>query len=128
MTESRFRIFATSIPHGAGPQRPLDAAPVAELEPDLPIVVRDHVLDSVSLVLDSEPEPGESVQSGFDRKEHALRACFDRLDPDSRAATSLRLATGAPDDPIVGKLARLSTERRQRLISSLAEAPRRRAR
>jgi hypothetical protein len=86
------------------------------------------MLDAVSQVLDSQPEPGESVQHGFDRKERELRAFFDQLEHDERAAMYSRLAAGEAGDPVVAKLARFSTERRQRLIASLAEAPRRRAR
>ena len=127
MTDSRFRIFASSIPHGVGPPRPVQAFEAQEVEPELPNIERDHMLEAVAHILDGQPESGESVLRGFDRKERELRAFFDRLDPDDRAALLLRLTAGA-DDPIIAKLARLSTERRQRLIASLAEAPRRRVR
>jgi hypothetical protein len=128
MTESRYRIFAAVIPHGVGPPRPLPEHSWPELEPELPVVRRDQLLDAVSRILDAEPEPGESVQRSFDRKEHELRAYCDQLDHESRARLWSRLVTAAADDPIVAKLGRLSSERRQRMLASLAEAPRRRMR
>jgi hypothetical protein len=127
MTEPRYRIFSATLPHGDGPSRPTPFKPPPDLEPDLPVIERDPMLDAVVRVLDSQPEPGESVQRDFDRKERELRSLFDRLDHDDRAALFLRLTTGV-DDPLITQLARLSTERRQRLLASLAEAPRRRVR
>jgi len=128
MTEPRFRIFADSIPHGGGPPRPAPRDVVAELAPELPVVARDGLLAAVSRILDSEGEAGESVQRSFDRKERELRAFFDQLDPDDRTRTWARLVGGDGTDSLVMKLARLSAERRQRLVASLSEAPRRRAR
>jgi hypothetical protein len=125
MTESRFRIFAAAIPYGVGPPRPMQAPPPPDRQA-APIVERDRVLDEMSRILDGQPEIGESVQRSFDRKERELRAFFDQLDHDGRAAAYLRLANGQSDDPFVAKLARLSAERRQRIIASLGEAPRRR--
>jgi hypothetical protein len=128
MTESRYRIFAAVIPHGMGPPRPLPEHGLSELEPELPVVQRDHLLDSVSRVLDTDPEPGESVQRSFDRKEHELRAYCDQLDHETRTRLWSRLVTADTSDPIIAKLGRLSSERRQRILASLAEAPRRRSR
>jgi hypothetical protein len=91
-------------------------------------VQRDQLLAAVSRILDAEPEPGESVQRSFDRKERELRAYCDQLDHDDRDRLWLRLVAADNDDPIVRKLGRLSTERRQRLLASLSEAPRRRTR
>jgi hypothetical protein len=127
MNPSRYRIFADAVPYGAGPPKP-EAAPALDVEPSPQVIEHDHLLDAVSRVLDSQPEPGESVQRGFDRKERELRAFFAQLDHDARAALHLRLTAGETDDPLLTKLARVSTERRHRLIASLGEAPKRRAR
>jgi hypothetical protein len=128
MTEPRYRIFAAVIPHGMGPPRPLPEQSSREFEPELPVVQRDCLLDSVSRILDAEPEPGESVQRSFDRKERELRAYCDQLDHEIRARLWSRLVAAETNDPIIAKLARLSTERRQRMLASLAETPRRRSR
>lgn len=128
MTESRYRIFAAAIPHGAGPPRPVPEQLSSGLEPELPVVQRDHLLDAVSRILDGEPEPHESVQRTFDRKERELRTFCDQLEQADRAVLWSRLAVGTATDPIVAKLARLSAERRQRIVTSLTEVPRRRTR
>jgi len=125
MNESSYRIFFDTVPHGDGPPRP-EVSPAPGPEPSTPSVTRDSLLEAVSPILETEPEVGESVQRSFDRKERELRAFFDQLDHDGRAAAYLRLANGQSNDPFVAKLARLSAERRQRIIASLGEAPRRR--
>jgi hypothetical protein len=125
MNDSSYRIFVDAVPHGAGPPRP-DVSPAPEPEPGTPSVARDSLLEAVLPILESEPEVGESVQRSFDRKERELRAFFDELDHEGRAAAYLRLANGDSEDPLVAKLARLSAERRRRIIASLGEAPRRR--
>jgi hypothetical protein len=128
MTESRYRIFAAAIPGGVGPPRPAQSRPSQDLQPELRVVERDRLLDAVSRILDSQPDPGESVQRSFDRKERELRAYCDQLDHGDRMVLWSRLAVPDASDLIVAKLARLSAERRQRVLASLSEAPRRRTR
>ena len=89
---------------------------------------RDHLLDAFARILDAEPEPGESVQRSFDRKERDLRAYCDELDHESRSRLWSRLVAAEANDPMVAKLGRLTSERRQRMLASLAETPRRRTR
>ena len=91
MPDSPYRIFAGVLPHGMGPPRPLPEQSSPELVPELPIVQRDQLLAAVSRILDAEPEPGESVQRSFDRKERELRAYCDQLDHDDRDRLWLRL-------------------------------------
>ena len=78
-------------------------------------------------ILDAPLHPGETAQLGFLRKEHELGAIFVKLSVLEARALQTRLANPKQGDELANKFARLTIERRQRLISFLADARRREA-
>ena len=74
-------------------------------------------------ILDATPAFGESVQRAFDRKEQELRALIASLTRAEATALYLRL-TSSRKDGVNASFARLTPERRARVLSFLAEAPR----
>ena len=82
----------------------------------------------VIAVLDAAPEPHETIELAFRRKEHELRALFDRLTLADARALHRRLTLRLHDDPISTRFARMIGERRNRLMDYLASARRREAR
>ncbi|MEO6773517.1 MAG: hypothetical protein ABI467_10920 [Kofleriaceae bacterium] len=76
-------------------------------------------------ILDGLPEAGESVQRAFDRKERELCALFATLAPVECWALHSALSTGDRGNGVVQRVARLTSERRARLIGFIATAARR---
>jgi len=82
---------------------------------------------SLLAILASPLRLGEPAMLGFLRKEAELRAAFAALTaPDARALHG-RLANPRPGDTLAAKFAGLVVERKQRLLSFLADARRREA-
>jgi hypothetical protein len=77
-------------------------------------------------ILDAMPAAGESVQRAFDRKEQELRAVIASLTYAEAAALHLRLI-GNRQDGVNASFARLTAERRARVVAFLTESPRTRA-
>lgn len=129
MSRSPFRIFAADHPVGSGPPRPILQATAAAapqlVAADLPPGTRDVVQAEVVRILDESPEPGESVQRAFDRKERQLVAYLATLDVELRARVALRLNAGITSDVLVERISRLTAERRAR-ITAVANDLRRR--
>jgi hypothetical protein len=79
----------------------------------------------IERVLDAPMEGGAAA--GFQKKEAQLRARFDELSvTDSRAVAS-RLRRARPNDPVAARFARMTADRRQRLLQYLDNAARRAA-
>ncbi|MGE3547710.1 MAG: hypothetical protein AB7L28_27535 [Kofleriaceae bacterium] len=76
-------------------------------------------------LLDEPIAPDESLLAGFRRKERALAAAFAGLTLDDARALSSRLSREDPGDLLAVRFARLTAERRARLLSFLADARRR---
>jgi hypothetical protein len=71
--------------------------------------------------------PGETALVGFARKEHELRVAFAALSPLASRALCTRLEACRPDDALALAFARLTVERRVRLLTYLGSARRREA-
>lgn len=78
-------------------------------------------------ILDAPLQPGENAHLGFQRKEHELGAVFAGLSVLEARMFHTRLANPKQSDELANKFARLTIERRHRLISFLADARRREA-
>lgn len=81
----------------------------------------------VIAVLDAAPEPHETIELAFRRKEYELRAVFARLTLADARALHRRLTLCLHGDPIAARFVRLIGERRNRLLDFLAAARRREA-
>jgi len=79
-------------------------------------------------ILDAPLAPGEIASIGYRRKEEAIGAVLATLTALESRALLARLTAARPGDRLVEKLARLTPERRHRLLSFLADARRREAR
>jgi hypothetical protein len=78
-------------------------------------------------ILDTPLAPGETAMAGFARKEAELIAVLAKLGAIEARALHTRLARPAANDALAGKLARLTIERRSRVLGFLADARRREA-
>ena len=78
-------------------------------------------------ILDSALRPGETARTGFLRKEAELRDAFSRLPVAAQRALHARLANPSPGDQLAERFARLTHDRRTRLLTFLADARRREA-
>lgn len=78
-------------------------------------------------ILDEPLAPGETAMVGFARKEHALGAVFATLNVFESRAIHARLANPKAGDELANKFARLTAERRSRLLAFVADARRRAA-
>lgn len=107
---------------GTGPRRTSRSQIVSEpvLESKVP-VPRTNLEIEVMRILSMTPSSGESVQKAFDTKEACLRALFATLTSDGRA--KLHAVLIADRDPL--GFARLSSERRSRVITTLLAGRRR---
>lgn len=78
-------------------------------------------------ILDAPLAPGETALAGFRRKEHALGNAFAALSIIEARALHLRLANPRAADALATRFARLTIERKNRLLTFLADARRRAA-
>jgi hypothetical protein len=79
------------------------------------------------VILDSPIRTDETAHLGFQRKERELAAVFATLTVIEAHYMRTRLANPKPDDDLATKFARLTHERRARLIAFVADARRRKA-
>lgn len=108
------------------------ATPSASPQPTVairpPTAPRPPTVDAQLIaILDAPLAPGESALVGFARKEHELGAVLAQLDVSESRALGARLASPKPGDELANKFARLTLERRTRLLTFLADAGRRAA-
>jgi hypothetical protein len=87
-------------------------------------VVGEHEIISV---LTTRPVAGEQAAAAFQRKEVELRAILSKMSVLDAQELHRRLTLALADDPIAGQFARLTIERRVRLLAFLADAHRRHA-
>ncbi len=78
-------------------------------------------------ILDAPLLPGETARAGFLRKEAELRAAFAPLSVAAQRALHARLGDPRAGDPLAEHFARLTLDRRTRLLTFLADARRREA-
>jgi hypothetical protein len=81
----------------------------------------------LAAILDAPLALGETAAVGFARKERELGTVFAELSPLAARALHLRLEHPTPGDALAAKFARLTIERRHRLLVFLADARRREA-
>lgn len=98
--------------------------PLAPPPPPPPVVADDARLIAI---LAAPLRPGETAVAGYARKERELAAAFATLSLTDAFALRKRLAAPASDDTLATQFARLTVERRTRLIQFLADARRRAA-
>jgi hypothetical protein len=77
--------------------------------------------------LESRPEPRETVDLAFRRKERDLMALFDQLSVTDARELNRRLSRQWAGDSVAAAFSRLISERRSRLLAFLADARRREA-
>ncbi len=111
-------------PRGLAEPRP--SSPTIAIRP--PSVPRPDTVDArLIAILDAPLGTGETAAVGFARKEHELGAMFAELSVLEARALQARLANAKRGDELANKFARLTCERRGRLINFLADARRREA-
>jgi hypothetical protein len=117
-----------AAPRLALPTAP-DAEPTPIAPPDPPATIAVDSIDDARLIaiLESPLRPGETAVAGYARKERDLAAVFATLSITAAYALRKRLAAPVSDDTLAAKFARLTIERRTRLIQFLADARRRAA-
>lgn len=77
--------------------------------------------------LERPPLHGETLAVAYQRLEHQLAALLSALSIYEARELHRRLSHPTADDPIAARFARMIGERRQRLLTFLADAPRRAA-
>ena len=82
---------------------------------------------ALASILDAPLIPGETAREGFLRKEAELRVSFAQLPVTSQRALHARLSTPRAGDQLAERFARLTADRRMRLLTFLADARRREA-
>lgn len=88
----------------------------------------DASIDGRLIAIIDEPlETGESAMTAFARKEAALGTVMARLSILEARRLHMRLAANRPNDDLAARFARLTAERRTRLLNFLADARRRNA-
>jgi len=93
-----------------------------------PTAPRPPTIDArLIAILDAPLAPGEGAMIGFARKERELGAMFAQLGVAESRAMGARLATPKAGDELANKFARLTVERRTRLLTFIADARRRAA-
>jgi hypothetical protein len=91
-----------------------------------PIAIVASPIDHLVIdVLASAPEPGETIDAAYRRKERDLGQLFASLTRAEASVLHRRLSDPDPGDGVAAAFARLVVDRRTRLLAFLAEAPRR---
>ena len=99
-------------------------APDAPATPDRAAPPTDHELLAI---LDEPRQPGETAEAHFRRKETALGTAFAALRAIEAMALHKRLSSPGPDDALASRFARMTIDRRHRLLAFLRDARRREA-
>ncbi len=97
--------------------------------------LRTTVTESVSpaaerallAILDAPPQPGETLNAAYHRKERELGTAFAKLAVSEARALVRRLTTRRVDDGLAVRFGRLVADRRHRLLAFLGDARRREA-
>ncbi len=107
-------------------ESPRTSSPKIAIRPPT-AVVPDTSDAKLIAILDAPVALGESAHAGFQRKEHDLGALMGTLSALECRALHKRLDHPQRGDELANKFARLTIERRIRLLSFLADARRREA-
>jgi len=83
---------------------------------------------TITDILASAPQFGETIDAAFRRKERALADVFGSLTRSEAATLQRRFIEPRTDDALAQRFARLVVDRRTRLLAVLADIPRREAR
>jgi hypothetical protein len=118
-------LFRNEVaPHGLGASS--SPSPTIAIRPTS--APRPDTIDArLIAVLDTPLGLGETAHAGYARKEHALGAILASLSVLESRALHLRLSNVRAGDELAAKFARLTVERRIRLLNFLADARRRAA-
>ena len=95
--------------------------------PRTPATVASSNDAALASILDAPLIPGETAREGFLRKEAELRVSFAQLPVTSQRALHARLSNPRAGDQLAERFARLTADRRMRLLTFLADARRREA-
>jgi SpoVK/Ycf46/Vps4 family AAA+-type ATPase len=123
-----------------GEADPVEESPVVEARGSAPTItqlvvtpkpVKQAVAASIEAamlrILTSSLRLGETIDSGYRRKEQEIVAVLGKLSVIESRALHRRLESASGDDPLAQQFSRLTRDRRERLISFLANARRREA-
>ena len=122
--ESIFSLGSHGPDDEADPMFAAAARPADYVRPPLEATCADA---SLLAIVEAPLAPGETATTGFRRKEHELGAAFAALSVPEARALHRRLSNPSPDDALAQRFARLTLERRGRLLAFLADARRRAA-
>ena len=125
MVTATSSIFRDARPHSSlgGPRR---SSPTIAIRP--PTAAVPNTADGkLTAILDAPLTTGETAFIGFARKEHELGALIATLSVLECRALHKRLSNPQHGDELAHKFARLTLERRCRLLAFLADARRREA-
>ena len=121
------RVQLCKVPLPAGSSPPSKAAEHIAAATTLEGSPTSKVDAALLAVLEAALAPGETVHAGFQRKEAELRAAFASLSVLESRALHARLAHPRSGDALAAAFARLTIERRMRLLAFIADARRREA-
>lgn len=118
-------LFRNEVaPNGLGAPSP--TSPTIAIRPTT--APRPDTIDArLIAVLDTPLGLGETAHAGYARKEHELGSILASLSWQESRAMHLRLTQVKAGDELAAKFARLTIERRIRLLNFLADARRRAA-
>ena len=114
---------AIPIPQTTSPDVSYGSRDAPAQAPTSPI--SDDVERELIEILTRGPEPRETIDAAFHRKEGQIAAVFAQLAPAQARAMFERLETGLTTDALAKHFTRLAGERRKRLLAFLADLPRR---
>jgi hypothetical protein len=113
------RILANAV-LGSGPERPSREGPhVPAPQMRAAANTRNVIETELARIIEEPAAPGESLQRAFDRKERELRALFLSLTRAESFALHAKLL--AERDTADSLLARLTDQRRSRVLACLTE-------
>ncbi len=97
-------------------------------QPPPPAALPPGLVDELIAIITAPLRDGETAATGFARKEAELRGAFAAVGIVESLALHARLVNPRPEDPLATAFARLTADRRLRLVEFLADARRRAAR
>lgn len=125
-TTASSSIFRNEAPPPTGQGGPRIPEPTIAIRP--PSAPRPDTMDArLIALLDAPLVPGETAAGGYARKEQELGAVLATLSVLESRALHLRLTMLKSGDELANKFARLTIERRTRLLNFLADVRRREA-
>jgi hypothetical protein len=125
--ETTTAIIAPAIP---SPIEEKETEEVVEhIDPELTSAIEPMSCEQTIIdVLVTPPHYGETIEAAYRRKERELTELFATLSRGEAATLLKRLSDPRTEDALATRFARLVIDRRTRLLTLLADAPRREAR